>query len=1145
MNIKLHFISLLLIPLFGMTAFGQVSLNKRNASLEEVLLEIKKQTGYDIVYNESHIKDAGKVTVDLKNVTLEAALSQILKEKNLDYSFRGNAVIIKSPLVTETESPRQQERGGHIEGEVVDEQGNKLSGVTLSILNTKTKVVSELDGKFKMNIMDPKEDMVISLLGFHPVRFRASTVFSVKIGQKIEIGNGWLYRSLENKMIVTMKMSSDELEEVIVNTGIFEMNKEIFTGATRSFSGKELRNASRQNILEGLNMLDPSFKIIRNNELGSDPNQLPQVEIRGSRSVPLPTGSQYSQQLKLEYEQDPNQPLFILDGFETTLATIVGLDVNRIASLTLLKDAASTALYGSRSANGVVVVETIRPTPGDLRVSYNATSTIAMPDLTSYNMMNAAELLKFQELTSMDNGPGPFARDWAVGRNLVIPELKHSFRENAVLSGVDEDWKKVPLQTSTVLNHALSVMGGDNFFSYNIGLTAGSNVGVMKGAENKNKSGYANLSYRKGKLNISNNLTISGENREGSPYGTFTQYVRIPPYYVVNNSMRYLEQHYAEYYNARGELSARDYTYANPLYNANLPYKNTVTGLTIANNLMANWDVLPFMRLSTGIQYSKSTGQSDFFTSPLNTIFDTKIDAERGTYEYNSSSAESFRYFLAGNLRKIFASKHIVNMNLRGDIGQRKSDRLSMSAVGFASTAEPLIYLARSYRPNSKPGGSTAESNSIAVIGSMNYSYDMRYNLDFSYNLSGTSNFGSDNPYQSFYAVGAGWNISKEAFLANSDVVDYLNLSANFGLTGNQNAGNFGSRSTYILNNDPSFFGEAYQFNGLGNPNLEWTKTYNLSYMLSGKFFKKLSVSLSGYRNVTDPLIVAIPLPLSVGLPEGIPKNIGKLTSTGLEFIADIRLKNTRDWTVNLGINTPLFYKSEYSGLGDQLDKFNDIARGNNFLQRYTDGSSPDDVWAVRSLGIGQARGFEVFLDKDGNYTYLFDKNNEVAIGTSRAMTQGNINLSVRYKRFTIAMYSRYVVQEMKFNKALYNKVENIGAADIESNQDKRALYVRWKEIGDDASFLGISNTTLGMSSRFLQKENAFYVDGLNFNYDLVDQYSEGLKARLRKKLGLQTLGFGLTTTNIFKFQLSNVRMERGLDFPFQRSVTFNMNLTF
>lgn len=1126
--------------------FSQITLSLKNAPLEKVFKEISKQAGYNFVYGSDVLPKTENVDISVHDAGIEKVLAIIFANQPLTYSVIEKVVVIKIKA-----PPAQAIDEGlllfqKLHFKVVDSAGLPVTSATFLLKGPNIKGSTGNDGGFTLDNIKAEETLVITSVGFYPLTISCGQLLNATIGKMFFTDNGQFIKTSANAFTFYMKQEVKDLGEVVVSTGMFDRRKETFTGVTKTYSGKEIRAASRQNVLEALNLLDPSLKIIRNNSLGSDPNQLPKVEMRGSRSLPPPVPQKYSQQLKLQYENDPNRPLFILDGFETDLNTIVNLDINRVANITLLKDAASTALYGSRSANGVIVVETIRPTAGKLQVNYNVSAMLSIPDLSGYNMMNAKELLKFQELTSEGaDAPGPFAMDGA-GANILLPQLKHSFRQNAVMNGVNSNWMKVPLQYAGALNHMLSVTGGDGFFNYTLGLSKNSNVGVMRGSENKTNSGYAYLSYRKGKINISNNLTITGRKMQGSPYGSFSEYVKVPPYYRVNNTGRYLEEQHAEYYYSSGFRSSYDFRFANPLYNANLPHKNTVEETVITNNLMINWNVLPFLRVTGGLQYSKSNGHSDYFISPLNTMFDNTDALQRGSYDQNSSETQDYNGYLTLTFNKVYAGKHILNMNLRGDLKNTNSDAQSISAVGFATTAEPLIYLANSYKLDSRPEGSASKKNSMALIGSVNYSYDMRYNLDLSYNLSGSSNFGSDNPYQSFYAVGLGWNIGREAFLRDIKWINYLNLSANFGLTGNLNAGNFSSRSTYILNNAPSWFGESVQLMGVGTPNLNWTKTYNTSYSLSGKFFQnKLSLAFNGYRNLTDPLIIKMPVPLSVGIPEGVPKNIGKLTTTGLEVMADMRLLNTRNWTLTLGINTPLFYKSRYSGLGNSLEKFNDSARKAGYAQRYFDGASPDDVWAVRSLGIGQARGLEVFLDRNGFYTYLFDKNNEVVIGSGRPLSQGNVNMRVRFRRFTLSIYTRYVIEEMKFNTALYNKVENISVPQMEFNQDKRALYTRWQKIGDNASFLGIKNKTLGMSSRFLQKENALYVEGINFNFDLLDEYSEGLKNRIRKKLGLQALSFALTTANIFQFQLSNIKLERGIDYPFQRSVTFTLNMTF
>lgn len=1119
---------ILLTTLLQLSAasFGQkVTIVKNNITLSEVFKEIRKQTGYNVLWQPTQVKGTDHLDLNIRNQNLRDALDQILKNKNLTYSIEEETVMIK--LKEENSLLEKLSKllvpPINIKGRIIDSLGRPLVGATIKVKGSKLSASTDKNGVFALNGVEEDRVLVISYLGY----------ISKELKPRANMGN------------IILTIAALKLDEVTINTGMFDRNKETFTGLTRNFSGNELRLASRQNVLEALSLLDPSFKIIRDNNFGSDPNQLPKVELRGNRTLQPPTTTTYSQQLKMQYEVDPNQPLFILDGFETDLATIVNLDINRIESITLLKDAASTALYGSRSANGVVVIQTLRPIPGKLTVSYNATATLTLPDISGYNMMDASELLKFQELASRGlNAPGPFA---TTPDNMVMPGLKQAFRQNAVSEGINTNWLKAPLQNALSLNHNLSFTGGDQYFTYVAGISRNSNVGVMKGSDNKTTSGNLSLQYRTGKINVFNQLTILGNEQNGGSYGSFSDYVNVPAYYVANTTDRYLEQHDAQYYiPSSGTTVSSSFRYQNPLYNATLPSKNSVSGLTITNNTMANLDLFSFLRLSGSFQYNKIISQSDYFVSPLNTKFDNVQSSMKGSYDYNKNGSEAYTGNLTLTYNKVFAKKHILNANLRSGFRQQTDERLNVSAVGFSVTAEPLLYLANSYMPDSKPGGSTFKKRSMELIASLNYSYDMKYNLDLAYNRSGTSNFGLDNPYQSFYSIGLGWNIGREDFIKNVKWIDHLYLTSNLGLTGNQNAGNFGSRSTYVLENTPNFFGESITLKGIGNPNLNWTKTYNLTYNLSGRFFNSiLSTTLSGYQNITDPLIIAMPMPPSLGIAEGIPKNIGKLKTVGYEVTIDARLANTRNWTVNLGFNSPVYYKSEYSGLGDALHTFNDAARKGDYLQRYYDGASPDDVWAVRSLGIGQARGFETFLDKNGNYTYLFNTNNEVVVGSSRPVTQGNVNVRVRYKKLTVAVFTSYAIGDTKFNTALYSKVEKISASEMENNHDKRALYVRWQNPGDDASFLGIGNTSLGMSDRFLQKENYLNVSNITFNYDVLNQYSSGMQSYIRKKLGLRTFGIGLTTSNIFQFRFSNVKMERGLNYPFSRSAMLNLNLTF
>ncbi|MBO9635196.1 MAG: TonB-dependent receptor plug domain-containing protein, partial [Chitinophagaceae bacterium] len=764
----------------------RISLSFKNVPIPKVFSSIEEKADVIIMYENTEEMKSTKISINASNMKVADILNQILKDKSLEWTIRDNVIrIIQKKKESNARTGIDNENDSHentnlfqfIVGKVVDSVGTPVASASFSIRGTEKKGAADNAGRFVLPEVKLSDVLILSAVGYVQLSVPVADMLSMPVGSPLSLKNGKVKRGAGTEFTFILSREEKAMEEVVVSTGMFDRKKETFTGVTRTYTGKEVRLASRQNVLEALNLLDPSFRIIRDNNLGSDPNQLAKIEMRGSRSMPPPTPQKYSQQLKLQYEKDPNQPLFVLDGFETDLNTVMNLDVNRIANITLLKDAASTALYGSRSANGVVVIQTIRPASGDLRITYSATGTLVMPDLSGYNMMNASELLQFQELASVGEGaPGPFAKD---GYNIVMPKVKHAFRENAILQGVDENWLKVPLQNAGSVNHSISVTGGDNYFTYVGGFTRNTNIGVMKGSENSNTSGYFNLSYRKGNINVSNNLSINGQKQYGSPYGSFTEYVKIPPYYMVNNSQRYLEQHYTSYYTSGGFEFPKEFRFANPLYNAALPFRNEVKGNTITNNLMANWDLFPFLRLSGSFQYLKSESQSDYFISPLNTKFDMVASSLKGSYDYNHLQSESYSGNFTMTYNKVFAGKHIVNTNVRSEFQQITAETRNISAVGFATTAEPLIYLANSYTPDSKPGGSSSKQTSMAFIASLNYSYDLKYSLDLSYNLSGTSIFGLDNPYKSFYAAGVKWNIHRERFMQHIKWVNELSLSSN------------------------------------------------------------------------------------------------------------------------------------------------------------------------------------------------------------------------------------------------------------------------------------------------------------------------------------------------------------------------------
>ncbi len=440
-----------------------------------------------------------------------------------------------------------------LSGKVIDaSDGYPLIGVSVMVEGTKTGAATDIDGHFELKIPSQKCNIVFSYVGYETV---------------IKEFNG---RNASSFSRTVMSADAAELADVVV-TGVYERKKESFTGASVTFKGDELKSVGSQNVLQSLKTLDPSFKIMESAQFGSNPNMMPDIEIRGKTSV---VG------LKEEYGSDPNQPLFILDGFEATLETIMNLNMNRVASVTILKDAASTAIYGSKASNGVVVIETKAPARGRLQFSYKGDFGLSIADLTDYNLMNSREKLEFETLAGVyrDNTGNPF-------NQIKFDNLRNE-RLKDIESGVDTYWLSEPIRTGFTHKHNIYAEGGEEKIRYGIGLSYGNVGGVMKGSDRQTIEGNVDLIYRTGKFQFSNKLTINYLDTE-NPVVPFSEYAQANPYYKKYNSGGGIDKYL--YYPEEG---FDDYPVSNPLWNAHLNNYDKTAGFGFTNNFIFEWFIL-------------------------------------------------------------------------------------------------------------------------------------------------------------------------------------------------------------------------------------------------------------------------------------------------------------------------------------------------------------------------------------------------------------------------------------------------------------------------------------------------------------------------------------------------------------------------
>ena len=276
--------------------------------------------------------------------------------------------------------------------------------------------------------------------------------------------------------------------------------------------------------------------------------------MRGQNNIP---------DLKGEYQTAPNQPLFILDGFEATVEKVYDLDMNLVKSVTLLKDAAAKAIYGSKAANGVVVIETVQPEAGRLRIAYTGAVDVTVPDLTSYNLTNASEKLQAEVLA------GKYTSGNAYEQARLTQEYNELYRE--VARGVDSYWMSQPLRTGIGNKHSVYIDGGSEDMRYAVSLGYNHIAGVMKGSDRKTISGGVTLSYRYKTLSFRNQLSIDNNSAKNSPYGSFSNYSKMNPYWrIYNTDGSLIKQYGSDIYN--------------PLLNADLNSKDQTGYTTITEN---------------------------------------------------------------------------------------------------------------------------------------------------------------------------------------------------------------------------------------------------------------------------------------------------------------------------------------------------------------------------------------------------------------------------------------------------------------------------------------------------------------------------------------------------------------------------------
>ncbi|MEA5006876.1 MAG: SusC/RagA family TonB-linked outer membrane protein [Rikenellaceae bacterium] len=1088
------------IPGFGQNTPLQISINLKSVRLSEALNEINRKANNQVLFKVEEVSKAQKlITLTLKNATVQKCVTACLEGTEFYSSLQGDLIIVQ-PRKDVEQQPKPAKH--FLRGTVRDIAGLPLEGVAVQVKGTLKGMATDANGFYELDI--PKYCVVVySCVG--------------KMPREVRI------RGQEEQDIILEDFAS-EVNEVVV-TGMFNKSKGSYTGSISTITANQIQAAKGQNLIQTLKNIDPSLNVRLDNTIGSNPNALPQFTLRGNSSLPTSV-SEYNTGLK----NTVNTPLIIMDGFEITLTKLMDYNDEDIESINVLKDASATAIYGSRGANGVIVIISKQPQPGKLRINAQAGVTLEMPDLTSYDLLNASELLGLQKRLGLYSSDIPYTMN--------KKQVAYEARLKDVLEGVDTDWLHYPVRTGISNKYNLRLEGGSDEFRWGTSLSYNNIEGAMKGSERNTFNGLINIAYTYKNVLFKNQLSIGQNHAIESRYGSFGTWAKMMPYDKPYDENGEIIAEFPGLYEGMARIG-------NPLKDATLNSLNDSKYVELINNFSIEWDIMKELKLRAQLGISKKLTESNNFLPANHSSFkDYTTDDKyfrRGSYTFGTGNNFKYDGEITLSYSKTFKGKHQVYAGLDYFIQNNDYYGYTFKIEGFPIDSPPFIGNALQYEHEGLPTGSKSTTRSLGVTGNMNYTYANRYYVDLSYRMDGSSQFGSKNRFAPFWSAGLGWNLHRENFLKNSEVIDLLRVKLSYGQTGSQNFSAYQALQTYQYYTGDKYLNRtgAYLI-ALGNDKLKWqtTNEFNIGTEI-GIINNRVNATFDYYRKKTTNLLSAMDLPYSTGYPSYI-ENVGAVRNNGFETSLNWYVfRNTSKGGVIWLLGTKLAYnKNSIDKLSEAIKTQNEVYRNQDVdvSTLFYEGYAQNSIWAVRSLGIDPSTGKELFLDKNGDITETWHPSAKVYCGISDPLYNGNISSMLRYRNFTLNLTFGYHWGGQVYNQTLLDKVEVTTHTLYNQNVDHRVLSDRWSKPGDVTFFKAFSNNDTHATSRFVMDENVFELQSASLQYKIDE-------AQFLKKWNIQSMTFNLNMSDLF--YLSSVKRERGTTYPFARRAGISIAVMF
>jgi hypothetical protein len=492
--------------------------------------------------------------------------------------------------------------------------------------------------------------------------------------------------------------------------------------------------------------------------------------------------------------------------------------------------------------------------------------------------------------------------------------------------------------------------------------------------------------------------------------------------------------------------------------------------------------------------------------------------------------------------------EHDLFFNAGAFLSESGSKAYRNKAEGFPGNMGADITFARQYAQDSRPTSQSTIKRELSFLGVASYSYTDRYLVELTARLGASSLYGKNNRWSSGWSVGVGWNIHRESFLAESNVIERLKLRASLGVTGNQNFNTNESIATYTYYTSSLYQGMVGAYlDGLANPALGWERRQDYNVGLDFQTGAVTAV-IEVYKGITRDALAMIATPQSTGFHE-VKDNLGLVSNTGVELTLGYSIIQRKDAFLNV-FGSIVTEKNTLERVSEVMRAYNEAReqmaadRGNpKPVLMYKDGQAMRTIWAVPSLGIDPMTGAEIYVKQDGTLTYTYDPLDLVAAGDESPKYRGNVGFTARYKGFELSTTCRFLGGGDMYNSTLVDRVENV---DIEKNVDRRVLLGRWKEPGQQAQFKRLGTfqyvgdpmsyqEKTRATTRFVQKRDEFDIATLSLSYEM--------PSRLSRKLSVERLKLSFYMNDVAKW--SSIKIERGLSYPYAHVTSFSLMATF